>query len=1062
MRGLPLSSSIFHLAAAALIALPADAGQRQLGALQGTVRDQTGGVLPGATVTVTQAATGEIRTAITNESGIFRVPSLDAGRYSVTVTLTGFGAVEYADVRVSVGATLGLDVTMAPGAIAREVLVTPGSSDIQTERADVSYVAERRRIADLPIAGRNPLHLATLQPGVIGLPGGSDFLAQEQGLAFNAGGQRTSANSALVDGLSINSGPWGGTVLFAPSSDAVEELEVIASNASVEFGRNSGAALNLVTRGGTNELRGSAMFLHRSNDLRARTFFEDAKDDFFRNDLGISLGGPIRREVSFFFVSVNGARESSGTSQQFTVETEQFRDFVMRTRPDSNAAYLLNKFRPPVYPTENLRDLGSPAPGVLVIGPPDGIPDVGTINHTITSDRSGDQFSARVDRVFRGGHDKLRASYYLSRLRPEFAHLRSAFNHPFPHRSQFLNASHSRVVSDQTVNEIAIGYTRLQAEAGDPTPDAPTITIAGISGQFGIEFWHPIAFSQNNLELKNTLKTSRGRHGIRLGGELRLSFDTSELHHWERPTYTFSAPPGVPGSSGILDFADDEAFSERRAVDPSTGLSTFAYAKFRGREFALFIQDNWKVRPHVALTLGLRYEVFLSPRKVADTFSGILLGPGATRQEQIQNARIGTVDRLFDADWNNLGPRVGLAWDVGGNGHTVARAGGGIAYNRINLTVWDDRLNPPRFANAFADARDPIPIVYSLGPDFQANPALGRGLDERGGIQGARVDLQVIDPQATVPYSYSWFAGVQRQLPWQLSFEANYIGTAARNLMNFDGPNGEDYNRFAGDMADGVRDRLNPSFGAVRLAESRINANYHGLTAQLHRRFSQGVSFQASYTLGHAQDHPGSAEEVSDPGRDYGSAAFDVRHNLALNAIWRSPCRVAAGWQGHLLCGWQLNAVTVWRSGTPFTVTCGNCDFNLDGVDGDRLHLPVFGTRLPRFTREQWLAGALVASDFPRPSPGELGTLPRNAYYGPGYFSADVSMFKDVSVSVFGARPQTLQLRVEAYNVFNTVNLGNPNVNVANVNFGRVTTIRTPGGGLPGARLIQLAARLSF
>jgi hypothetical protein len=309
----------------------------------------------------------------------------------------------------------------------------------------------------------------------------------------------------------------------------------------------------------------------------------------------------------------------------------------------------------------------------------------------------------------------------------------------------------------------------------------------------------------------------------------------------------------VPGSSGILDFADDEAFSERRAVDPSTGLSTFAYAKFLGREFALFIQDNWKVRPHVALTLGLRYEVFLSPKKVGDTFSGILLGPGATRQEQVQNARIGTVDRLFDTDWNNLGPRVGLAWDVGGNGHIVARAGGGIAYNRINLTVWDDRLNPPRFANAFADARDPIPIVYSLGPAFQANPALGRGLDERGGIRGARVDLQVIDPQVTVPYSYSWFAGVQRQLPWQLSFEANYIGTAGRNLMNFDGPNGEDYNRFAGDMADGVRDRLNPSFGAVRLAESRINASYHGLTAQLRRRFSQGVSFQASYTLGHAQ-----------------------------------------------------------------------------------------------------------------------------------------------------------------------------------------------------------------
>ena len=1054
--------STLCLTATVLIGGPVIAAQRQLGAIQGAITDQTGAVLPAVTVKVTNTATGEVRTSVTNDRGIYRVLSLDSGRYSVRATFDGFGAVEQADVVLSVGAIFGLDFTMAPGRIIEEVRVTGALPDIQTEKADVSSIIERQRIADLPNAGRNPLQLATLQPGIIGLPGGTDVFAQEQAMNFNASGQRSSGNNAMVDGLSVNGGAWGGTVLIVPNTEAVQEVQVVANNPSAEFGRNSGAAISLVTRGGTNELRGSAVFFHRNNRLRGRTIFEGAKGDLYKHDFGTSISGPIRRRTTFFLFSYEGIRERSASSQQFTVETEQFRDFVTRTRPNSNAAYLLNKFPPPIYPTENLRDLGSPAPGVRVVGASDGIADVGTINHAITSRREGYQFNGRVDRVFRDGNDKLRASYYLSAVTPEFTHLRPAFTHPFPHRSHFLNLGHTRVISSQSVNELSFGYVRMNGEAGDPTPDSPTISIAGISGQFGVEFSHPLRVDHNNLELKNTLSASHGGHSVRLGAELRMSFVNSELHHWQRPTYTFSGPPGVANSSGILDFVDDEAFSERRAVDPATGLSTFAPARFREREFAVFVQDNWKIRPNVTLNLGLRYEVFISPEKANGAFNGIVLGPGSTRQQQVENARIETRDELFGTDWNNIGPRFGIAWDIDGSARTVVRAGGGLSYNRINITAWDDRLNPPQFANAFADVRDNIPIVYTLGPNYRQNPALSRGLDDRGGLRGARVDLQVMDPGTTTPYAYNWFIGVQRQLPWQFAAEANYLGSAGRNLMNFDGPNGEDYNRFAGDMADGLRNRLNPSFGAVRLAESRIESNYHGLTLQLNRRFNRGFSLQAAYTLGHAKDHPGSAEEVTDLERDYANATFDVRHNVALNAIWQIPYRPANAWLRGAIGGWQLNAVTIWRSGTPFTITCGNCDFNLDGVDGDRVNLPAFGTSLPDFGRNQWLAGGLAPSDFPRPAAGELGTLSRNAYYGAGYLNSDVSLFKNVSVNMFGVRPQTVQLRIEAYNVLNTVNLANPNTNVANANFGRVTALRTAGGDLPGSRVIQLAAKLLF
>jgi hypothetical protein len=544
--------------------------------------------------------------------------------------------------------------------------------------------------------------------------------------------------------------------------------------------------------------------------------------------------------------------------------------------------------------------------------------------------------------------------------------------------------------------------------------------------------------------------------------------DNSELHHWERPNYEFAVPLGSTGSAGILDFADDEAFSERRGVDPATGLSTLAVGEYRGKEFALFVQDNWKVRSNITLNLGLRYEVFMAPTKTNRSFGGIILGQGATRQEQVANARVGEIDPLYHTDYNNFAPRLGMAWDLDGAGNTVVRAGAGMSYNRINNTVWsDERLNPPFFANAFATVQDGVPILYTLGPNYPQNPALARGLDERGGIRGSRIDLRVIDPNVTLPYSYNWFAGVQRQLPWKFVIEANYIGTSGRNFMSADGPGGEDYNRFAGDMLDGVRNRFNPSFGVIGLAESRLSSEYHGFTLQLNRRFSGGLSLQTAYTLGNAKDYPGAAEEVTDLARDYGNAAYDVRHKLAMNVIWRIPYEPQDAILRNTIGGWQLNAITIWQSGLPFTVTCNapypTCDFNADGNNGDRPNLPSFGTDVSGISEEQWLStnGGLAIADFPLPARGSLGTLPRNAFYGPGYFSTDLSLFKNVTVPLFGNRAQTFQFRIEAYNVFNTLNLQNPNTNTAATNFGRVTAVRAPAG-LPGARLVQLGVKFMF
>ena len=1051
-RALALAGAIGLIMLPAL-APPASA-QQQLGAVQGTITDQTGGVMPGVTVTATNVETGVARTTVSNETGVYRLTGLEPGRYNLSAEIMGFRKVQRTDVAVSVGATLGINFELQAGEVTEMIEVTGMSVDIQTEKADVSAVVEQKKVADLPLVGRNPMALAALQPGIVGIPGGTDFLAAEQGIGINANGQRGSGNTAMVDGITISGGPWGGTVLIVPNVEAVQEFQVIANNASAEFGRNAGGAVSIITKGGTNEFRGTGFEFHRNENLRAKGVFETVKPPFERNDFGVSIGGPIRRDRTFFFASYEGVRETSGSGAVYTVETQQLRDWVFANRPNSIAAQLYRKYPLPQYPTTGLRDVGSPAPGANRIGLPDGIPDLGTINATLTNKRTGDQFNGRVDQTLRDGRDRVRATYYLSEIETQYLYLRPLFNHPYPTRNQLFSTAYTSVLSNSTMNEASFGYVRMHNTTGDPTPDAPTISTTGLSGQagFGVEYWHPITFTQNNFEFRDVLTMNRGEHSLRMGGEFRYGTDDSVLHHWERPNYSFVS---------VLDFVDDEPFSETRAVDPATGQSTVGAGEYRTKEWGLFIQDNWKVRPNLTLNLGLRYENFGNPSKENGPFNGIILGSGATRQVQMVTAQAATIDQLWKTDWNNFAPRLGIAWDPKGDATTVFRGGAGVSYNRINNTVFsDERLNPPQFAQATTNIQDPsVPILYTLGPDYPPNPALGRGLDANGGIRGARVALRVVDPETVIPYSYNWFVGVQHQLPWDFVVDLNYVGSAARNLMAADGPGGEDYNRFSGDLRDGVRDRLNRSFASINLAESRISSDYNGMTAQLNRRYKKGFAFQVAYTLGKVEDTRGSAEDLAQRDREKGPADHDIRHVAKANLIWEIPANFQNAALKQILGGWQLNLITVYQSGSAFSVTCTlpypQCDFNADGTSGERVNTPSFGTDLGDPTNDEWLAGVMKASDFTLPTGGAMGTLPRNAFRGPAYFSSDISLFKNISLPWWGSRDATMQLRFEAFNAFNQINLNNPVSTINSTTFGRVTSAR-------GMRVIQLGAKFIF
>jgi hypothetical protein len=1043
--------------AAFVLATPSHTrAQQQLGAIQGTIVDQSNAVMPGVTVTVTNLDTGVTRTTVTNETGVYRVLSLDPGRYKITAELQGFRGAAQSEVLVSVGATLGVNFTMAPGGIEEAIEVRAVSPDIQTEKADISAVVEQKKINDLPLVGRNVLALAALQPGINGIPSQADFLTPEQGMGVTANGVRQSGNNASIDGASIDGGPWGGTVLVVPNVEAVQEYRVIANNPSAEWGRNSGATVSVITKGGTNNLSGSVFEFHRNENLRARGFFENRnnpKADFERNDFGGSFGGPVRRDQAFFFVSTEIVRELTGNSFNATVEAQQLVDFVNATRPNSIAAQLFRLYAPPSYPTTGLRDLGAPLPGPNAWSTtPDGIPDIGTISVTTQGRRDGEQLNFRYDHVLRGGQDRLRSTYYLSNIETWNLYVRSQFDKPFPFRNQMFGIAYTSVLSNQTLNEFTFALGRMHGEADNAAPESPDIGPGSGVSRFGTEFWHPIDFTQNNFNFKNTLTLNRGRHSFRTGGEFRHGRDGATLNHWKRPNYTFQH---------ILDFIDDEPFTEDRAVDPLTGLATNAYGLYITNEWSLFIQDNWKIRPNMTLNLGLRYDNFGSPSKKGGAYNGIILGSGSTTQEQIATAKVGTIDRIYDTDWNNFAPRLGATWDPTSTGKFVIRAGFGKTYNRINNTVFsDERLNPPQFAHAFGSVQDGTSIVYSLGPDFAPNPALGRGLDQNGGIIGARVDLRVVDPALAMPEYYNWFTGVQYQLPWNFMAEVNYNGTAGRHLLLGDGPTSIDYNRFSGDLADGRRDRLNPSFASVNLNESGAYSNYHGISLLLQRRYLDGLAFQAAYTYGKWKDVPGNPVEVTDLDFDYGYAGEDVRHKLALNFVWELPVQFSNKALNAALGGWQLNAININQTGYPFTVVCTlawpRCDFNGDGLTfNERVNLPSYGTDLGDPSRQEWLSGVMNASDFPNPAPGTPSNQPRNAFRGPAYWNVDLSLFKNFRVPGFNGRSSTVQVRLEAFNALNHPNLNNPISAVDDGNFGRVRGARS-------MRVVQIGGKWMF
>jgi Carboxypeptidase regulatory-like domain/TonB dependent receptor len=1094
-----------HLAVAlTLIAIlgltPARADAQFNSALEGTVTDAGGGIVQGAAVTLTNQDTGVVVTLQTTDAGYFRFPALGRGIYSLRVTLQGFKTVIQEHIRLQAAETRTINLVMGVGAAAEEVTVQAAQPLIETSQGRVSGLIEESQIKDLPLSGRNFFNLVVLTPGVLGRATGgtqvyaqssSDLYSNEYSVNMNANGARTESNNFLVDSSTVSSSQRSGVVNINPNTESVEEVRVSVNNFSAEYGRNGSVLVNVVTKSGTNSLRGGASYYYTNNDLQAKNHFETTTPDFSRHETSWGLGGPVTRDRTFFFVSGDVLRSAVAISRDTTIITEDFKRFMQANRPNNVSTYIMNTFPASFAANRNLRTAGSllnsSCSGADSISSPVGsipcnLPVIGVGTWNDTSPRNGLQWTARLDHHFNSGKDRLYGSFNrTSTDKVGFGEpsVYPAFTAPSPTSSMHVNTNYTKVLSPTMLNEASFSWVRPWGELTNPHPEVPGITIGGMTGYQGNGFG-PNEFVQNSFEWRDVVTWTRGSHSLKTGGAYtREHADNDSSRTYNRPTYDFN---------NVFDFGADAPRQQANlAIEPTTGGGVTVLTRFhRTQSVSAFVQDDWKVKPNLTLNFGLRYEAFLNIYDASGDMANIVMGAGSDLRTELQGARV--VERHYYLEGGRWGggqhtfaPRASFAWDPTNDGRTSVRGGLGRSYDRMSNQIWDsEHLNLPGFAITTAFASDPVVRpVFGLGRntsmpyDYPRPSGLTGGLNEHGGLLNGRGLVHVTDPDFKNMYLDNWFVGVQRSLGRTVAVEADYIGSRGTNAYRK-----FNINRFNGDMLDGRFDGILPGFADINYMESTDKSTFNGGTVAI-KVNNTALKFGAAYTFGKATDRSssfsaaGRPDAYGSPEQDKGPADFDVRQKLALSANWILPSP-AGGLARALGGGWQLAGVMLAQTGTPFSVVCNNrafipirnasgaiignsgCDFNADNFLGnDRPNVPSFGDSKSGLSNDDFLTGIFAASDFPIPAPGQPGTLGRNTFRGPRYFNVDLLLARIIRTPWLNGTDGDLQLRLETFNLFNTLNLSNPDNNMINATFGRSTSAQ------PG-RIVQFSTRFSF
>ena len=1047
---------------ASVLAVPLSLTAQFNSSIEGTVTDRSGGVVPDANVTVTNVATGVARKAITSSVGFYRAVDLGPGTYTLTVERAGFRTSEQNNAVLEASQTVRINVVLEVGSLGERITVQAEVPKVETEEGRISGLLTTQDVQGLPLNGQIIYDVIALAPGVSGRGMTSNFASTGTGTANDsyagenqpemyANGQRVESNSYLLDDMSANSLARGGVTNLTPNPDSIAEVRVISNNFSAVNGRGSGGQIEMITKSGTNQFHGGATEYFQNNTLADRNEFEGKVPVFRRNEFGAYVGGPIVRNRAFFFGSFTAVRQSGTRDQLYAVETQPFANFVEQTAPNSLAANFFKNYGPAGYPTSGFTTLATPGSGALI--PPAGMAEIGNVTFAPATFRNGQQVNTRIDHELRPGKDTLYGSLYHSTDGYLNGGIRPEFNREDYDSSWFAGLNEIHIFSPNKVNELRGDMVRDVGTAQfPPNAQVPNLSISGITGlSIGN---YPYGWFQTSFNYKDVFTWVHSSHTIKMGGELRRVWGNSHNTSGFIPTYSFS---------NILTFANDNPTSETRLVNPQTGLPVTNVVGLRNWEWALFVNDDWKVTRKLTINIGLRYENYTSPTEANGLLRNLVYGTGSSYEQRLATATM-QFHSFFPSGPGTIAPRFGFAWDPNGNGKTAIRGGYGVAYDRLFMTpLLNFRGDPPLHATATLGPVYGTAFTYAFGnPNqpylgFAIDPALQTGLNAGNGINGARVAIYGVDPDTKVAYTQNWFLGIQHEVFGGWVAEANFTGSAGHHLYDV-----YDVNRFAGDLlANGTFHGFNPYFSNMYMITSGSNSIYFGGTFSVKHAFQRGVTVQGNYTYSKVIDDTDSLtntavyEDANNRALDRGLAGFDVRHRVAINGVWQLPFLESQhGVLGQALGGWFLSGTEILQTGFPMIVLNSSFpagDYNADGTASDRPNAPTSPIQMSGYSRSQYLNGILHASAFPIPVKGTDGTLGRNNLIGPSFNEVDLSLSKKFSL---GERAK-LEFRMESFNAFNHVNLTAPSTDLSSSNFGKSTATLVP-------RQYQAAARLTF
>jgi Carboxypeptidase regulatory-like domain/TonB dependent receptor-like, beta-barrel len=1025
-------------------------GQAHRASVRGHVTDRSGAPLPNAEVRATSDDTNESRRAITDEGGRFAIPELAVGACRLEVALSGYRTFT-SRTELVVGQDLWLDVALEV-TIAQGVEVRAPFVPIDRDSAAMATFIDQRQVSGLPLDGRNFLELALLAPGAVPAPQGSASSVRGD-FAFSVNGGREDANAYLLDGV-YNVDPKLGTSGVRPAVDAIHEFAVHTSTYDASFGRNAAGQVNVITRSGSNGLRGTAYEFFRNGGLDARNFFapdNEPDPDYNRNQFGASIGGPIARDRTFFFADYEGTRLREGITRVTNVPTiaERRGDFSQSLFAAPVDPFFRQPFPGAQIPAFAINPIGA-AIAALYPEPNRNTPFANFVSSPTQRD-DVDQFDVRGDHAL-GGGSRLSARYSFSdrRLAEPFAGTGFStvpgFGNDVKRRGQNLAVSHTMPLGATLVSDIRFGYNRVAIDVRVQNPninnssvDLPSlatnprdaglslISVAGFS-PLGQEYNNPQASTSDTFQIGETATWTRASHLVKFGGE------------WYGVRQ--SAFRDVQ-ARGFLNFID-QGYTGNALADLLLGLPAFTGGarldnpqNLRAHSWSLFAHDDWRIHPSVTVSAGLRYDYVSPPVDKDDRANLYDVATG-----QVVPVGTGTMPRGgYEPDRTNIAPRAGFAWTLDRAARTVLRGGYGIYYNQGALATSEGLFfNPPYFnLSVFFPSpnlppltlADPFPSSF---PEFipQSATAYQR-------------DLQT-------PWMEHWNVNVQRQLGATRAVEIAYVGSRGHDLISA---------RDANQAAPSTRIpnlRPNPLYADVTLIESRASSKYNALQVKFQQRASARRSFLAAYTFGKSTDDasgfftsagdPNFPQDSRTPAAERGRSSFDVRHRLSASFAYALPFDHNA-W----LDNWEVQGIITLQSGRPFTVALRQ---DLDNSNTGRSNLGFGYNDRPNLSGDPALSNPTAdlwfnTTAFTMPAFGTFGDAGRNILDGPGYQNVNLAVIKYVPLG----QTARLQLRAEAFNVFNHTNLDLPDAFLGSPTFGKVLSAESP-------RRIQFGVRVVF